>query len=120
MKHYIRENEDNSLTYIGRHGAKPKDATHEIAPSLIGRAIKIVDGEVVLDEIVEGERLQQIADQQAADALVEYKSKRAKEYPPIADQMGALYKKFHLDDPTEYDQIASEITAVKAKYPKPE
>ena len=49
----------------------------------------------------------------AAEQAVAYKNKRAQEYPPIGDQLDALYKAgvFPAD-------MAAKIKAVKDKYPK--
>jgi len=51
---------------------------------------------------------------------IEYISLRVAEYPPVTDQLDAIYKKEHLGDSTEYDTIAAKIEEIKAKYPKPE
>jgi len=56
----------------------------------------------------------------AAEQSTEYIRLRTAEYPPISDQMDAMYKRDVLGDPTEYDAIAAQITAIKAKYPKPQ
>jgi len=58
--------------------------------------------------------------QQNIELATEYIRKRQLEYPPVGDQLDALYKKEHLGDSTEYDAIAAKIAEVKAKYPKPE
>ena len=50
--------------------------------------------------------------------LNDYKHKRLIEYPSIGDQLDAIYKKLHLNDSTDWDQIAAKISEVKAKYPK--
>ena len=53
-------------------------------------------------------------------ALIQYKEDRRKAYPPIGDQLDALYKKLALDDSTDWDAIAAQIAQVKTTYPKPE
>jgi len=116
MKNYADEN----AVDLGPQSVQPRNAVAEIPETLVGRAIKIEDGAVVLDEVAEGVRL---ADIQAANDLadsVAYRFKRAAEYPSIGDQLDAIYKKFYMDDSSEYDTIAVQIEAVKAKYPKPE
>ena len=53
------------------------------------------------------------AQQAAAEAMLTYAQKRAGEYPPIGDQLDALFKAgvFPAD-------MAARIQAVKDKYPK--
>ena len=50
----------------------------------------------------------------------EYKEKRQVAYPPIGDQLDALYKKLTLNDSTDWDAIAEQIAQVKLDNPKPE
>lgn len=47
-----------------------------------------------------------------------YKEKRAVEYPPIGDQLDALWKELAPKTP-EAIQMKADIEAVKAKHPKP-
>jgi hypothetical protein len=81
--------------------------------------IKVVDGvevEMTPEEIaeVESER-QAAAAQQAALAVTEYQRQRAAEYPPIGDQLDALWKGGEVAA-----AMLAQVQAVKAKYPKPE
>ncbi len=129
-KHYVRKNEDGSITYIGRHGARPRNAVCEVDESIVGKSLKLIDSEpngvgevhkvAVVDEEKESIRLADEAVLEAEEAANEYKLKREEEYPTVGDQLDALYKKHHLDDSTEYDVLAAEIEAVKLKYPKTE
>lgn len=113
---YVRENEDGSLTNLGPHLSEPRDADHEMSPTLAGRAIKLKDGVVVLDEVAEGKRLAK----EEAEKTPEYVTKRLAEYPSIGDQLDAIYKMLHLTESEEYNEIANQIEAIKHKYPKPE
>jgi hypothetical protein len=55
------------------------------------------------------------AAQQAALAKTEYQRQRAAEYPPIGDQLDALWK-----GGDAAAAMLAQVQAVKAKYPKPE
>jgi hypothetical protein len=55
------------------------------------------------------------AAQQAALAATEYQRQRAAEYPPIGDQLDALWK-----GGDAAAAMLAQVQAVKAKYPKPE
>jgi hypothetical protein len=55
------------------------------------------------------------AAQQAALAKTEYQRQRAAEYPPIGDQLDALWKGGEVAA-----AMLAQVQAVKAKYPKPE
>lgn len=49
-----------------------------------------------------------------------YKDKRRAEYPPIGDQLDALYHAMDLGVLKKVDGFYDKIKAVKDKYPKPE
>ena len=55
------------------------------------------------------------ATQQAALAATEYQRQRAAEYPPIGDQLDALWK-----GGDAAAAMLAQVQAVKTKYPKPE
>jgi hypothetical protein len=55
------------------------------------------------------------AAQQAALAATEYQRQRAAEYPPIGDQLDALWKGGEVAA-----AMLAQVQAVKTKYPKPE
>jgi hypothetical protein len=55
------------------------------------------------------------AAQQAALAKTQYQRQRAAEYPPIGDQLDALWKGGEVAA-----AMLAQVQAVKAKYPKPE
>jgi hypothetical protein len=55
------------------------------------------------------------AAEQAALAATEYQRQRAAEYPPIGDQLDALWKGGEVAA-----AMLAQVQAVKAKYPKPE
>jgi len=55
-----------------------------------------------------------------------YKTERAREYPPVGDQLDALWKELNYrrlngeNLTQEADDILGQILAIKNKYPKPE
>jgi hypothetical protein len=51
---------------------------------------------------------------QALMAADEYRALRANEYPPISDQLDAIWK-----GGNEFNEMKQRVDAVKAKYPKP-
>lgn len=53
--------------------------------------------------------------EQAAFALTEYQRQRAAAYPPIGDQLDALWK-----GGDAAAEMLAQVQAVKAQYPKPE
>lgn len=57
-------------------------------------------------------------------ARVTFSDKRAKEYPPIGDQLDAIMKWIATENeitvPAELKSIAMKCMSVKAKYPKPD
>jgi sRNA-binding protein len=55
------------------------------------------------------------AARQATLAKTEYQRQRAAEYPPIGDQLDALWK-----GGDAAAEMLAKVQAVKAKYPKPE
>jgi hypothetical protein len=55
------------------------------------------------------------AAEQAALEATEYQRQRAAEYPPIGDQLDALWK-----GGDAAAEMLAQVQAVKAKYPKPE
>jgi len=59
--------------------------------------------------------MQKIAAIEAEDIALSYQGKRALEYPPIGDQLDALWK-----GGTAATDMLAKVQAVKAKYPKPE
>ena len=76
-----------------------------------GDIVKFLDGVTTLPTEVEVET--EMARLQAEYDAKEYSRKRAPEYPPIGDQLDALFKAgaFPAD-------MAAKIQAVKDKYPK--
>jgi len=80
--------------------------------------------EVELDQEAKNARIaietaKALADQIYKDAN-QYKEDRRRAYPPIGDQLDAIYKKLSLDDSTDYDAISAKITKIKKDNPKPE
>ena len=64
---------------------------------------------------------------EAEDAKTDYLRLRAAEYPPVGDQLDAIWKALNsmqlqgvFDLPTDTDLVRNQWLAVKAKYPKPE
>ena len=55
---------------------------------------------------------------QAHRAAIAYREKRAKAYPPIGDQLDALWKMIEPPPGSEAEAMKAQIMAVKAKYPK--
>jgi len=56
----------------------------------------------------------------AARAALGYETLRRSEYPPIGDQLDAIWKLIEPPEGTEAHEIRERWLAVKAKYPKPE
>lgn len=91
---------------------------------------KDADGNVIQETIIvrswkEAELDQKAKDDRlAADKAIkeanQYKEDRKRAYPPIGDQLDAIYKKLSLDNSTDYDAIAVKIAQVKLDNPKPE
>lgn len=48
-----------------------------------------------------------------------YQRQRAREYPPIGDQLDALWKSFEPPAGSEAAAIKAQIAAIKQRYPKP-
>ena len=130
MKNYIvRRNDDNSL-----HNIKSKNYPKSSEYTVIGLVnsedaghlfdvVNIVDPDtnesIPTPQLRTADRDAEVAAEAATKAANEYKRQRAAAYPPIGDQLDALYKKLELGDDTDYDAIAADIAAVKALYPKP-
>jgi hypothetical protein len=62
-----------------------------------------------------GQLTQKIAAIEAEDIALSYQGQRALEYPPIGDQLDALWK-----GGAAATEMLAKVQAVKAKYPKPE
>lgn len=54
------------------------------------------------------------------DRTKQYAIQRAAEYPPIADQLDALWKMIQPPAGSDAAAIKDRIEAIKAKYPKPQ
>ena len=80
---------------------------------------KMVDGvqvEATLEEISEfNARIVEWEAREIELARIEYKRKRAAEYPPIADYLDGIVK----GDQAQVQAYIDACLAVKAKYPKP-
>ena len=69
-----------------------------------------------VDDIPTDQEIQAEASRlQNENQTLEYRSKRAKEYPPIGDQLDALWK-----GGAAAAEMLALVQAVKNKYPKPE
>jgi hypothetical protein len=84
----------------------------------IVKKIAVVDQE--LKTQILAQRAAEAAAKEAERLATQYQRDRKSAYPSLGDQLDAIYKKFALDDSTEYDAIAAQIAAVKAQFPKPE
>jgi len=87
----------------------------EAAAQLIPGTAWNLDGDV-LSQADDGTSRVPIPDMAELQALVDkdaYREKRAKEYPPIPDQLGAIWA-----GGQEYTDMETKIIAVKNKYPK--
>lgn len=126
MKLYLTKDlNDPSKMKLEKRSTPPADAL--IAPEgEDAEWLKVVD---LVDEdgqpykaaqVDEAKKIQVLSDRAAKAQGEDYKIKRRREYPPIGDQLDALYKKFHLSDDTQWSEIVAKIEAVKTKYPKPE
>ena len=76
----------------------------------------LINGELV--EVSEVDKAKILTDREEAIAIVSsnyYATKRASEYPPIGDQLDALWK-----GGEAAAEMLSKVQAVKTKYPKPE
>jgi hypothetical protein len=97
------------------HDAEFQEAK-EITPVLNGavatQAWEIVEKYSAEDKAA---KLAEKAAQQAALAKTQYQRQRAAEYPPIGDQLDALWKGGEVAA-----AMLAQVQAVKAKYPKPE
>jgi len=74
--------------------------------------VKYINGETAYDD--SGNEV--VYDKAVVEAYVNanlYKVERAKEYPPIGDQLDALWK-----GGVEAEAMLAKVQAVKAKYPK--
>ncbi len=107
------------------------DRTCEAIHSLRPRAeFTVRDGVVEWHDKVQSEPTQTeidaaVADAEAEEVASEYKKKRMNEYPPIGDQLDALWKQLDLlcvsgkiNLIQEANDILGEVLAVKRKYPK--
>ena len=59
----------------------------------------------------------EVADKKALSDL-EYRHKRRRDYPPIGDQLDAIWKELQPSPESEAATIKAKITAVKAAHPK--
>jgi hypothetical protein len=87
---------------------------HDAVFALYPQVVTVDDGAGAFD--AQGNKVE--IDMAAVDAWVDptlYKRQRAKEYPPIGDQLDALWK-----GGAAAEEMLATVMAVKAKYPKPE
>ena len=80
----------------------------------MGRFHATSDGPVPFTAEEEAARDAEEAAWAAEQALTAYKTNRASEYPPIGDQLDALWK-----GGDAAAAMLAQVQAVKAKYPKP-
>jgi len=86
---------------------KLQDAIHKLNPSVV-----TIRGDVAYD--ADGNEVAYDKAAVAAEAAKNvYKTKRAAEYPPIGDQLDALWK-----GGAEAEAMLAKVQAVKNKYPK--
>jgi hypothetical protein len=87
------------------------NVTTEAVPAVMGKRVEFYakQGDLVVVDPVEEERI--FNEEQA----IKYREERQPEYPSVGDQLDALYHAGIFPD-----DLASEIKAVKDKYPKPE
>jgi len=123
-RYYVDVNNDGCISgfYVDEiHGAAIPDTaipitqeqweTYAAAPhryKLDGEAIR----EKTADELA--------AELAAARAALGYEALRRAEYPPIGDQLDAIWKWLEPPEGTEAAELRARWLAVKAKYPKPE
>ena len=122
-QYYVNIDENGSIAgfYVDTiHDAIPEGAipitqeqweTYAAAPhryKLDGEAIR----EKTADELA--------AELAAARAALGYEALRRSEYPPIGDQLDAIWKWLEPPEGTEAHEIRERWLAVKDKYPKPE
>lgn len=75
-----------------------------------------LDGETIREKTAD----ELAAELEAARAALGYETLRRSEYPPIGDQLDAIWKWLEPPEGTEAANIRAQWLAVKAKYPKPE
>ena len=96
--------------------------------------VKIKNGKVVQKQPYEGKGFVEVSDDISCGMLYKdgefispapvdnmtYAQKRAKEYPPIGDQLDALWKEIHEMKPKtkEAKEMLAKIKEVKTKHPK--
>lgn len=129
MKYWVVPNayDSNKYSIIGSNKV-PNNALCEAPESATtsdGKYITVNDVEEngVSFKVASLDSVQKAIDEQNkadASAVIQYQQDRKLAYPPIGDQLDALYKKLHLGDSTDYDAIAAQIAQVKTDYPKPE
>jgi len=74
------------------------------------------DGETIREKTAD----ELAAELAAARAALGYEALRRAEYPPIGDQLDALWKWLEPPEGTEAAELRARWLAVKAAYPKPE
>ena len=85
---------------------------HNAIYALYPQVVSVNDGDGAKD--AQGDQVE--IDMDAFNALVDpnaYKAKRAAEYPPIGDQLDALWK-----GGNDAAEMLAKVQAVKTKYPK--
>lgn len=114
-KHYVDEN----LIYLGRHGAKPKNAAYELPAALVDKAYKLENGELVFDEVGQALLDQEAAQQASIDAArakVDKYLKRAAFASELKAQIAAINedKNWSVAEVTAYlsDPIIQQATAL--------
>ncbi|AVX21585.1 protein of unknown function [Carboxydocella sporoproducens DSM 16521] len=65
------------------------------------------------------QHLQEVRNSKPPINPYEYAEKRRQEYPPIGDQLDALWKLLEPPAGTEAHELKQKILAIKARYPKP-
>lgn len=94
----------------------PPEAEPGDTPYLIASQV----GQSLVFSINVAQRNADLAAKETLKMVSLYKEQRKQAYPPIGDQLDAIYKRDHLNDPTDWNAIVAQISAVKAAFPKPE
>ena len=106
----INKNEIVDVTYID--DVSVLDIKYGIKTIMIDGVLKNIDGSsLTLPEDIEEKRAELISEHNALN----YKKRRAIEYPPITDYLDAIVK----GDQDQIDEYIQKCLAVKSKYPKP-
>lgn len=105
-------------------------ARHEAIRRLYPQTVSIHNGKAYDDggkqiNLDEAKIAAEVTRLKAEYERTQYRRDRAREYPPVGDQLDAIWKALNqlrmqgTDLPADTDHVLGEILAVKKRYPKP-